>query len=77
MKKVICKVEYDTESSKFIDKRVFGEFGDPAGYEECLFVTEGGKYFLYTHGGAESKYPEEGIKRMSKANADQWLTEGK
>ena len=58
MKKVICKVEYDTEASEFISKHVFGEFGDPAGYEECLFKTEGGKFFLYTHGGAESKYPE-------------------
>ena len=77
MKKVICKVEYDTEASQFLDKRVFGEFGDPAGYEECLFVTEGGKYFLYTCGGAESKYPEEGIKRMSAANAEAWLNEGK
>ena len=77
MKKVICKVEYDTEASQFLDKRVFGEFGDPAGYEECLFVTEGGKYFLYTCGCAESKYPEEGINRMSKANAEAWLSECK
>ena len=77
MKKVICKVEYDTEASAFIDKHVFGAFGDPAGYEECLFKTEGGKFFLYTHGGAESKYPEEGIKRMSAQNAEAWLNEGK
>lgn len=77
MKKIICKVEYDTEASEFIGKHTFGEYGDPAGYEECLFKTEGGKFFLYTHGGAESKYAEEGIKRMSAANAEAWLNEGK
>ena len=75
MKKIICKVEYDTEASELIAKRTNGEFGDPAGYEERLYKTEGGKFFLYTVGGAESKYAEEGIKRMSAANADKWLAE--
>ena len=73
MKKIICKVEYDTEKSTIVEKRTFGYYGDPAGYEEILFVTEGGKYFLYTRGGAESRYPTEGIKRMSAASKDAWL----
>ena len=73
MKKIICKVEYDTEASELISKRTFGSFGDAAGYEESLYKTEGGKFFLYTCGGAESKYAEEGIKRMSAAKADEWL----
>ena len=71
MKKIICKVEYDTEASELISKRTVGEFGDPAGYEES------GKFFLYTFGGPESKYAEEAIKRMSAANADKWLAEEK
>ena len=75
MKKIICKVEYDTETSSIVKKNTFGAYGDPAGYEETLYVTEGGKYFLYTNGGAESKYAEEGIKRLSKAAADKWLEE--
>ena len=75
MKKIICKVEYDTEASSVVLKRTFGYYGDPAGYEETLYVTEGGKYFLYTAGGAESKYPTEGIKRMSAAAKDKWLAE--
>ena len=75
MKKVICKVEYDTEASELIAKRTFGEFGDPSGYEETLYKTEGGKYFLYTFGGAESKYAAEGIKRMSAATAEAWLAD--
>ena len=77
MKKIICKVEYDTEASELISKRSFGSFGDPAGYEESLYKTATGKYFLYTNGGAESIYAVEGIKRMSAANADKWLEENK
>ena len=77
MKKIICKVEYDTEASQLIEKRTFGQFGDAAGYEESLYKTEGGKFFLYTFGGPESKYAEEAIKRMSAANADKWLAEEK
>ena len=73
MKKIICKVEYDTATSEIVKKVTNGELGDPAGYEETLYKTESGKYFLYTFGGAESKYAEEGIKRMSAAKADEWL----
>ena len=54
MMKIICKVVYDTEASELISKRTYGSFGDPAGYEESLYKTEGGKFFLYTFGGAES-----------------------
>lgn len=73
MKKIICKVEYDTEASQFIDKVTVGEYGDPTGYEECLFKTEGGKFFLYVSGGEESKYAKEDIKRLSPAKAEEWL----
>ena len=31
MKKVICKIEYDTDASELIQKKVFGVFGDPKG----------------------------------------------
>ena len=77
MKKIICKVEYDTEASELIAKRTTGEFGDPAGYEESLYKTEGGKLFIYTNGGPESPYAEEGIKRISAAKAEEWLAEKK
>lgn len=73
MKKIICKVEYDTETATLVKKNTVGEFGDANGYEETLYVTEGGKYFLYVNGGAESKYPEENIKRMSADKAEEWL----
>ena len=73
MKKVICKVTYDTASAELIKKNTSGEFGDLAGYEESLYKTEDGKFFLYVNGGAESIYPEENIKRMSAAKAEEWL----
>ncbi len=75
MKKIICKKEYDTDASSVVKKVTSGSFGDAAGYEETLYVTEGGNYFLYVNGGAESKYAKEDIKRMSKANAEAWLSE--
>ena len=73
MKKVICKVEYDTATSEIVEKRTNGCFGDPAGYEETLYKTADGKFFLYVNGGAESIYAEENIKRMSAAKANEWL----
>ena len=75
MKKIICKVEYDTEAADLVAKYTFGAFGDDDGYEESLYVTESGKYFLYVNGGAASIYPEENIKRMSPAKAEEWRAE--
>ena len=72
MKKVICKVEYDTEASELLQKKSFGEFGDPKGYEESLYRTQDGKLFLYVNGGEASPYAEENIKRLSAAKADEW-----
>ncbi len=75
MKKVICKVEYDTESAELIAKYTNGEFGDPAGYEECLYKTADGKYFIYGNGGAESAYAEETIKRLAANKVNDWKAE--
>ncbi|MBE7053341.1 MAG: hypothetical protein E7391_03600 [Ruminococcaceae bacterium] len=77
MKKIICKVEYDTENSELILKSTFGQFGDKDGYEESLYVTKDGKYFLYVNGGEESKYNKENITRMSKEKANEWLENNK
>ena len=75
MKKIICKVEYDTATSEIVEKRTNGCFGDPAGYEETLYVTAEGKYFLYLNGGKESIHAKESIKRLSAAKADEWKSE--
>ncbi len=75
MKKIICKKEYDTETSAIVKKVTSGDFGDPAGYEETLYKTEDGKFFLYVNGGEESKYAKEDIKRMSEKAASAWIAE--
>lgn len=73
MKKIICKVEYDTDNAELVKKNTYGNFGDADGYEESLYKKENGTFFLYVNGGAESKYPKEDIKRMSKDKAKAWL----
>ena len=72
MKKVICKVEYDTDNAQIVEKRTFGNFGDADGYEETLYKTADGKFFLYVNGGKESPYKKEDIKRMSAKKAEEW-----
>lgn len=73
MKKTICKVEYDTEKAELILKKTFGTFGQADGYEESLYKTENGKYFLYVNGGEESPYKKEDIKRMAADKAKAFI----
>ena len=75
MKKIICNKVYDTETSTLVKGVAFGQFGDPNGYEERLYKTESGLFFLYTNGGAQSKYTKENIARMSAEKAKIWLNE--
>ena len=72
MKKVLCNVEYDTDASELIQKKVFGVFGDPKGYEESLYKTQDGKFFLYGFGGSESPYKKETIKRLAESKVSDW-----
>lgn len=73
MKKIICKREYDTETATLVKKFTVGDFGDPAGYEESLYQTPNGLFFLYVNGGEASPYTAENIKSVSKAKAEEWL----
>lgn len=73
MKKIICKKEYDTETATLIKKYTSGYYGDPAGFEEILFQTPGGLYFLYVRGGESSPYPAEDILRLAKTKVSDWM----
>ena len=73
MKKIICKKEYDTETATLIKKCTYGYFGDPAGYEESLYQTPGGLYFLHVLGGEGSPYPAEDIQRLAKTKVKEWM----
>lgn len=73
MKKIICKKEYDTETATLVHQFTCGAYGDPAGYEERLYQTPGGLYFLYVAGGEASIHPEEDIQRLAKTKVSQWI----
>ena len=69
MKKTVKGKSYDTIEMSIVKKVTSGAYGDPAGYEETLYVAED---FLYTNGGAESKYTAEKLTQMSKAKVEAW-----
>ncbi len=73
MKKIICKKEYDTQTATLVKKFTCGNFGDPNGYEETLYQTPGGLYFLYVNGGEQSVYPTEDIIRLAKTKVNDWI----
>ena len=73
MKKIICKKEYDTANATLIKKFTYSYYGDPAGYEETLYQTPEGLYFLYVCGGETSPYPGEDILRLAKTKVNAWL----
>lgn len=73
MKKMIGKREYDTDTATVVKKKTFGNFGDPAGYEEILFHTPDGLYFVYGNGGEKSPHPNENIQRLAKSKVNAWV----
>ena len=73
MRKVIDDVIYDTLTATVDKKFTFGAPGDPSGYEETLYVTKDGKFFVYTYGGKKSKYPEEAIMPIEREHLKEWM----
>ena len=62
MKKIICRREYDTDTATLVKKYTEGEFGEAEGFEESLYQTEKGLFFLYVNGGENSPYKKRGYK---------------
>ena len=73
MQKTICKRVYDTDTAKQIQKYTYGHWGDSFGYEETLYQTSDGLYFIYVNGGHESQYPQEDILRLAKTKVNYWI----
>ena len=73
MCKEIDGVVYDTANSTVEKKFTCGIPGDPCGYEETLYITGDGKYFIYTYGGVDSKYPVENITPIARENVKSWM----
>ena len=60
---------YDTDTATLVARRANGQYGDPAGYEERLYRTPEGLYFLYGIGGEASPYPVPTLRAVSKQRA--------
>ena len=54
-------------------KYIIPGLGDAAGYEEDLYQTPEGLYFLHVGGGETSIYPAEDIVRMAKTKVKDWM----
>ena len=81
MKKIINGSKFDTETAKMIAVNSYGQVGDFSHWEEELYRTKSGKFFLYGEGGASSKYGvwegnegygDEKIMPMSEDEAKTW-----
>ena len=67
---------FDTTKAEVQGIRAFSYYGDPAGYEEKLYKTKGGLYFVWGLGGADSPYGEgEDIRPLTEKEAKAWLAE--
>ena len=75
MKKIIKGRIYDTDKAKQLNFKYAGEYGDAGGYEERLYLTKSGQYFIFGTGGSDSLYPKPTIKPIKKEQADEWLAE--
>ena len=65
---------YDTAKAEALGNKAFSYYGDPAGYEETLYKTKGGLYFLWGIGGTESPYDSgEDIRPVTEKEAKAWL----
>lgn len=73
MRKTVDGIVYDTQTATIDKKFTFCEPGDPAGYEETLYITDGERYFIYTNGGAQSRYPSEEITPINREDVKEWL----
>ena len=73
MCKDIDGVVYDTSTSAIDKKFTYGVPGDSSGYEETLYITIDGRYFIYTNGGINSKYPQENITPIEREDVKGWM----
>ncbi len=73
MSKEIDGVLYDTKTATADKKFTYGVPGDPCGYEETLYITVDGRYFIYTYGGPQSKYPTENIMPIAREDVKSWM----
>lgn len=82
MNKVINGSRYNTETARLLGSASYSHPGDFSYWEEDLYITKVGKYFLYGEGGPMSKYArrvsynetsgDEVILPMTEEEAREW-----
>jgi len=77
MKRIINRKTYNTDTGIKVGAFAAGAFGDADGYEEILYKTPRGDYFLYGVGGDKSKYINPAITPLTEEAAKSWLSENK
>jgi len=75
VKVVLKKKTYNTDTATKVGNVNIGIFGDPCGYEENLFQTLKGDFFIYGRGGESSRYPREHIIPITNAEAQSWIVD--
>ena len=73
MCKEVDGVLYDTLTATIDKKFTYGVPGDPSGYEETVYITNDGRYFVYTNGGVSSKYTAENIIPIAREDVKNWI----
>lgn len=77
MKIKLQKKTYNTETATILVHTTYGNFGETTGYEENLYKTKKGDYFIHGLGGQDSKYPVETITPITPEEAKVWKKEHK
>ncbi|MCL2605634.1 MAG: hypothetical protein FWD90_14295 [Defluviitaleaceae bacterium] len=72
MKMVIKEKEYSTYNAICLGYRHIGEYGHVDGYEEQLYLSDDGQYFIYGVGGPDSPYTEPEIILITEEKAKKW-----
>jgi hypothetical protein len=75
MQKRINGTLCDTEKATIIGNKAIGEYGDPTGYEEILYINKRKQYFLYGNGGLESQYTKPTMVLFTDEQAEAWKKE--
>jgi hypothetical protein len=75
MQKRISGKLCDTETATKLGNIAVGEYGNPAGYEEILFINGRKQHFLYGNGGATSKYTKPTMVLLTDEQAAAWCKE--
>jgi hypothetical protein len=77
MKRIINGKKYDTDTANCIASDSYGNCGDFAAWEEALYRTKKGQYFITGSGGPMSKYAVSIGNNTTSGSSELWLVDEK